>query len=59
MKLGMLIRAYRHKTDLTLMELAAEIGVGVSTLSRVETGDGMDGETLGKVLVWMMKPLKV
>ncbi len=53
MKLGPVLRKYRLHAEKSLRELAAEIGVSSSTLSRVERGEEMDGETLAKIINWL------
>jgi transcriptional regulator with XRE-family HTH domain len=54
MKIGLIIRKYRVFSELTQINLANEIGISKSTLSRLESGEEMDGATLGKVLVWLL-----
>jgi transcriptional regulator with XRE-family HTH domain len=54
MKIGLIIRKYRIFSELTQINLANEIGISKSTLSRLESGEEMDGATLGKVLVWLL-----
>lgn len=34
-------------------EVAADIGISVATLSRIENGEEMDGKTMAKILRWM------
>lgn len=47
-------------SDLGIREVAADIGVSHGTLSRIERGEAMEGETLAKVLVWLVgKKVKV
>lgn len=59
MRLGYLLRKYRLVSDFDLRTVALEIGISTSTLSRIETGGQMDGDTLAKVLVWLMgEPVK-
>lgn len=59
MRLGYLLRKYRLVSDFDLRTVALEIGISTSTLSRIETGEKMDGDTLAKVLFWLMgEPVK-
>ena len=59
MRLGYLLRKYRMVSDLDLRTIALEIGISTSTLSRIETGEKMDGDTLAKMLIWLMgEPVK-
>lgn len=54
MRLGEVIRLWRKMSDLGIREVAADIGVSHGTLSRIERGEAMDGNTLAKVLVWLV-----
>ena len=53
MKLGEVIRRWRKTSDLGIREVALEIGVSHGTLSRIERGEEMTGDTLAKVLAWL------
>jgi transcriptional regulator with XRE-family HTH domain len=44
-------------SDLTEREAAKELGVSLSTLSRIERGEAMDGVTLAKILAWLLGPI--
>lgn len=55
MKLGEVIRYWRRMSDLGIREASKQIGVSHGTLSRVERGEKMDGETLVKILRWLFK----
>jgi transcriptional regulator with XRE-family HTH domain len=49
------MRQWRWATRTELKHAAAEIGIGDSTLSRFERGDGMvGGETLAKIIQWLL-----
>lgn len=54
MRLAELIRLYRKWNEWTLRDVADEIGISAATLMRMEAGRVPDGETLAKVLVWLM-----
>jgi transcriptional regulator with XRE-family HTH domain len=54
MRLAELIRLYRKWNELKLRDIAGEIGISAATLMRLEAGRVPDGETLAKVLVWLM-----
>ena len=54
MKIGSVIRKWRNASDMTLQELADEMDVNLSTLARVETGEECSGDTLAKILVWLV-----
>lgn len=53
MRLGRVIKVYRLHSELTMRELADEIGIGPATLMRIEHGQSPDGDTLVKVLSWL------
>lgn len=42
-------------SDIGVREAAKEIGVSHGTLSRIERGEAMDGNTLAKILLWLLK----
>jgi len=54
-KLGEVLYKWRRMEDLSLREVAPMLGISVATLSRVESGESMDGKTLAKILAWLMK----
>lgn len=53
--IGKLLVAYRQKHDVTLRQLAAELEVSTSTVSRLETGKQIDSENCIKVINWLFK----
>jgi DNA-binding XRE family transcriptional regulator len=53
MRLGEIIRKWRMTCEMGQRQVAKEIGINVSTLCRVENGEGMDGVTLAAILRWM------
>lgn len=56
MRLGIVLRKWRLMFDLEVKDVAKEIGISASTLSRLEGGSMPDGETLAKVLCFLMAP---
>lgn len=57
MRLGIVLKKYRLMMDLDLRTLAKEIGIGASTLMRLEMGHSTDYQTFKKVLDWLsVKP---
>ena len=54
MRLGKVIRYWRKMSDIGIREAAQQIGISHGTLSRIERGEAMEGETLAKVLGWLM-----
>ena len=45
MRLARLLKSWRAVTDLSIREAAAEIGISTPTLSRIERGEEMNGDT--------------
>jgi transcriptional regulator with XRE-family HTH domain len=54
MRLGDVLRKWRRAEDVGVREAAKMIGVSHGTLSRIERGEKMDGDTLAKILKWLM-----
>lgn len=54
-KLGLALAAYQQKHDIDGKMLAAEIGIGESTLTRLKQGKKPDADGLLKVIVWMVQ----
>lgn len=53
MRLGILLRKFRVMSDLTIRDLAREIGVSSAVLSRIERGENCDSRTLMRILNWL------
>lgn len=45
---------YRLLERISLRAMAAKLGISASTLSRIERGEAMDGNTLAAVLRWLL-----
>jgi|GEM_PF-3576769 len=54
-KLGLMLKAYEQKHDLSGRKLAEEIGINKSTFCRIKQGKMPDAHTLTTLLVWMLK----
>jgi transcriptional regulator with XRE-family HTH domain len=54
MRLGSVLRKYRTMREITVRDLAKEMGISFPTLSRIEHGLPMDATTLMKILNWLM-----
>lgn len=54
-KLGVMFRQWRAISGRALRDVAAEIGIGHTTLSRIEKGETFDAETWLKLQVWLFK----
>lgn len=52
MRLGQIIRKWRIVQEVSLRDLAKEIGTSAATLHRFECGHDIDGRTLSMVLTW-------
>lgn len=55
MRLGSVLRKYRTMREITVRDLAKEMGISFPTLSRIEHGQPMDAKTFMKVLNWLME----
>ena len=51
--LGKMLSAYLGKYDIPAKDLAREIGVAASTLTRIKQGKMPDADGLAKIIVWM------
>ena len=49
------LRQYRWASRLTVRQMGKLIGVSGATISRIENGGDLDGETVRKILLWLMK----
>ena len=58
MKLGVVLKKYRLMMELDLRTLAKEMGISAATLMRVEMGHQPSGETLSRILIWLMSNAK-
>ena len=58
MNLGRVLAGYRNAVPLSVRDLAAQIGISHSTLSRIERGMPCDSGTLSKILLWLFAPNK-
>ena len=56
--LGNALAAYQQKHDIENREMAREIGISASTLSRVKAGTMPDAAGFGKILLWLTQELK-
>lgn len=55
-RLGAMLRARRRERRLSLRDLAAEIGVSLNTLSRVERGQLPDLKNFQRIVDWLEVP---
>lgn len=54
MNIGMVIAGFRWAHRINIRDLAKELGVSSATLSRIECGKSCDGDTLAKIISWML-----
>lgn len=54
MMIGEVMLKYRQSKGLGVREVALQIGISHGTLSRVERGEKMEGDTLAKMLRWLL-----
>lgn len=54
MRLGGVLREWRTTRGATLKALAAEIGIPLAVLAKLERGGAVSGRTLGRLLVWLL-----
>ena len=54
MKIGEVLKEWRYGGRMGIREAAEKIGISHSTLSRIENGKPMDGDTLAKILEWFL-----
>ena len=55
MNLSRLLRQWRYAERLDLKDAARLIGINPSTLSRFERGQIPGGDTLAKIVTWLLK----
>lgn len=53
MRLGKVIRAYRHHHEISMRALAKDIGVSAATLMRAEHDYALDAKTFLAILRWL------
>ena len=54
--LGMALAAFQQKHDVENREMAREIGISASTLSRIKGGTMPDALGMAKIMVWLSQP---
>lgn len=55
MKLGKAIAAYQQKHDMDGKNLAREIGINESTLTRIKQGKMPDVANFWKIIAWLLE----
>ncbi len=52
-RLGMALEAYQRKFDIENRQMAKEIGISASSLSRIKSGTMPDALGMAKILLWL------
>jgi transcriptional regulator with XRE-family HTH domain len=58
MRIGNVLRKWRTMEELSIRDVAKEIGTSHSTLSRIERGEPCDSDTLAAVIIWLIGKAK-
>lgn len=58
MKIGSVLKDYRYANRVGIRDVAQEIGVSVSVLSRIENGANFDCHAMGKIMLWLFSEMK-
>lgn len=53
MRIGKMLKVWRAWNEVSVRDMASEIGISAATLSRIERGYEMDARTLLKVIQWL------
>jgi len=54
-KLGEVLKKWRGWSELTVRDVAKDMGIAASTLCRIENGEMMDGRTLAAIMQWLFR----
>ena len=54
-RIGKLLKLHRAVTEQEQKDLAAEIGIGASTLCRIEKGKSCSMEAAGRLINWLLE----
>lgn len=55
-RLGLALAAYQQKHDSENRQMAKEIGIPASTLSRIKGGTMPDALGMAKIMLWLARP---
>lgn len=53
MRLGIVLKKYRAMQEVTVRDLAQDVGVSAATMCRIENGMDCDSTTLMKIFNWL------
>lgn len=53
MRIGMLLKKWRLVNELSIRQVAEEVGIGAATLYKIETGKPIDATTQLKLFNWL------
>ncbi len=51
--IGRVLTAYRQKYDITMRDLAREVGISAATICRVEAGCAVPERTFLRLVLWL------
>lgn len=51
--IGLLLRAWRAHEQIGVREASRRIGISPATLSRIENGNNVDGNTMLRLMAWL------
>jgi hypothetical protein len=54
MRLGDVLRKWPWASDQEVRQAAAQMGISHGALSPIERGENIDGESLAKILTWLL-----
>lgn len=54
MRLAKMLKLYRAAEGIDQKAMAEQIGIGHSTLCRLEQGKGLEMKAVGKLIAWML-----
>lgn len=55
MRIGDILKAWRHHEEMSIREAAERIGIPWSTYGRIENGYPMSGDTFAVILRWLLE----
>ena len=55
MRIGKLLKKWRAINELSIREVAEEIGIATATLYNLEAGRAIDSETMLRIVNWLFR----
>lgn len=56
MRLASLLKAWRHREEMSVREAAERLDIPASTYARIEKEGTMSAETLAHIIRWQLEP---